>query len=77
MRAVRPAMISDLNEHYIKSLTDAMNEFIGTIMFIQGKVKVDHMHNMLDIQTTSGDSSSDEDRRLASFERTASKCELT
>lgn len=68
-------MISDRHGHYLKNLTDAMDEFIGTIMFIQREVKVDHVHDMLDIQTTSRDSCSDEDRRLAIFERTPSKCE--
>jgi len=52
-----------------------MNKFIAAIMLVEGQIKVDNMHNVLDIQTTSRYSSSDEDRRITSLERAPMKSE--
>jgi hypothetical protein len=46
-----------------------MNVLITTIVFNSREVKVDNMHDIANVETSRRDTSSDEDRALASAER--------
>jgi hypothetical protein len=48
--------------------TDAVNVFIDTIAIHARKIVVDHMHDIADIKTTTGQCSGDENRARPSAE---------
>jgi len=49
--------------------TNAMNILITTIVLNGREVKVDNVHDIANVETSCRDTSSDEDRALASTER--------
>lgn len=51
-------------------LTNAMGVLLDTAKVGVGKIEVDDVHHVLDVETTSGDSSSDEDAYGTDAERT-------